>query len=649
MCGFVGCANFYEANTSWFLEALSSLQHRGPDSAGIWQEQSSGVILGHRRLAILDLSPRGHQPMVSSNKRFCLVYNGEIYNFRILRKQLEEEGYSFRSESDTELILAAIEKWGVAQAVSLFVGMFAFALWDQQEKVISLVRDRLGIKPLYYGEVGKNFFFSSELQAFYSHPEFRAEVDPNSLALYFQYSYVPTPLSIYQKIKKLPPASILQFSTQKNTVLDISSYWSLEEIVKNGLTYPIEDTGKDLEKKVERVITQSIQDRLLSDVPVGAFLSGGIDSSLVVALMQKLSSCPVQTFTLGFDSAQYDEAQYARSIAEHLGTDHHELYLSAHDIFPLIERLPEIYDEPFADSSQIPTLLISQLARQNVTVALSGDGGDEVFAGYNRHIWGQKIYQNLERVPRVFRKAFAYFLTQIPPSLWDTFLFSNHQSGRKAGEKIHKLARILPASSPMEMYQALVSRFPFTKELGYLPADESIFIEKLSPTLQMMYQDSLTYLPDDILTKVDRASMSCSLEVRVPFLDHRVVELAWGIPLSFKVRKKQGKWILRQILQQYVPSALFERPKMGFALPLGFWLRTGLRDWAESLINSSLLQSHPLLEKKVVDQFWQEHLSGKKNWQDELWNILLYLSWEEKRRAQNFSQPESISIVRQKS
>jgi asparagine synthase (glutamine-hydrolysing) len=622
-----------------------TLLHRGPDDGGIWVDAEAGIALGHRRLSILDLSPEGHQPMHSASSRYVIVFNGEIYNFLELRQELKSLGHRFRGHSDTEVMLASFSQWGVEQAVQRFNGMFAFALWDRQEQVLHLGRDRLGEKPLYYGCIGQTFFFGSELKALKAHPRFQAEINRDALALYVRHNCIPAPYSIYQGIYKLPPGTILTWKGFGELIP--MPYWSVQEAAEKGVANPFDGSEADAVAKLEALLQEAVALRMVADVPLGAFLSGGIDSSTVVALMQAQSSQPVKTFSIGFYEDSYNEAKDAKAVAQHLGCDHTELYVTPEEAIAVIPKLPTLYDEPFADSSQIPTFLVSQLARQHVTVTLSGDGGDELFAGYNRHFWGRSIWQKVGWVPRSVRQAGAHALTTLSPQMWDRLflgfgsLLPSQIKQRQPGYKLHKLAEILAVDSPDSMYRGLVSHWkePESLVLGSIEppttlTDPKKWARLRDFTQRMIFLDTVTYLPDDILTKVDRASMGVSLEARVPYLDHRLVEFAWQIPLEMKIRNGQGKWLLRQVLYKYVPQNLIERPKMGFGIPIDDWLRGPLRDWAEDLLDEKRLREEGFFNPQPIREKWTEHLSGdaygrlrQRNWQYYLWNILMFQAW----------------------
>jgi len=638
MCGITG---FYETTHSTPSETLQnlvtrmsdSIRHRGPDDSGAWLDAETGISLGFRRLAILDLSPTGHQPMFSADGRFVMIFNGEIYNFTSLRDELLGLGHSFRGTSDTEIMLAGISQWGLAAAVQRFNGMFAFALWDKRERSLSLVRDRMGIKPLYYGWAGKTFLFGSELKALRAHPDFHGEVNRDALALFLRYNYIPAPHTIYRAIYKLPPACILTIGENLPPGSETPTpYWNIREKITGGLAHPFDGSDAEATDALESLLTRSIGQRMIADVPLGAFLSGGIDSSTIVALMQKQSSRPVKTFTIGFSESGFDEARHAKAVARHLGTEHTELYISPNEARAVIPRLPTLYDEPFSDSSQIPTFLVSEMARRHVTVSLSGDGGDELFGGYNRYQWVGRMWKTIGWAPGWLRGMAASGLGALSPKTWGSLL--NGTGLPNAADKVQKISEILTAASPEAIYFDLVSHWKQPNEIviGGVepPGDHPAWIETTSLVERMMALDQVTYLPDDILAKVDRASMGTSLEARAPFLDdHETVEFAWRLPLNMKIRNGQGKWILRQVLYRHVPREMLERPKMGFAVPIDTWLRGPLREWAENLLDEKRLQREGYLRSPAIRQKWQEHLSGARNWQYCLWDVLMFQAWLE--------------------
>lgn len=653
MCGVAGVLGFRGGHPSPLVsDMIASIRYRGPDDSGVWCDPSVGVGLGHARLSILDLSSEGHQPMVSASGRYVITFNGEVYNFSELRCVLEDQGDRFRGHSDTEVLLAAIEHWGVEQAISKFVGMFAFGLWDRETRKLHLVRDRLGIKPLYFGWVGSYLLFASELKAIRCAKEFTPSVDREALVLFMRLGYVPAPYSIYHDVYKLMPGCVFTIGLEQ--VADrkgfsaspdnFSSewkpirYWSARQVAENGVSAPFCESESDAVDQLDDLLRQVIKLRMAADVPLGAFLSGGIDSSVVVALMQAQSLKPVRTFTLGFSESGYDEAIYAKRVAAHLGTDHVELYVTAEQARSVIPRLPTMYDEPFGDSSQIPTFLVSELARRQVTVALSGDGGDELFAGYNRYFWSRQLWRRFSFMPMIAKVGMAKTMQSFSPEMWNNVysrLPSFFPAVQNPGDKMHKLANLLTLKDPEAMYLAMVSlwREPSTVVTGTvepstLVTDQTNWPDLSDFTMKMMYLDLVTYLPDDILTKVDRASMAVGLEARVPLLDHRVVEFAWRLPLSLKIRNDvEGKWLLRQVLDRYVPKALIDRPKSGFALPIDHWLRGPLREWAESLLDVQQMKGEGFLNPALIQERWQEHVSGKRNWQHSLWNVLMFQAW----------------------
>lgn len=624
-------------------EMRDTLDHRGPDSFGTWVDAKAGVGLGHRRLAILDLSPLGHQPMTSGSGRYVVTYNGEIFNFVALRSELEALGHTFRSESDTEVMLAAFEAWGVRGAVERFVGMFAIALWDTRDEHLWLVRDRLGIKPMFFGRVGRSFAFGSELSALTRVPGFERTVDREALAAYVRYNCVPARHSIWRGIHKLPPGAILHLREPLGEPRE-QVYWSADEVARQGRANPF--TGSDAEavEALDVQLRDAVRLRMLADVPLGAFLSGGIDSSTVVALMQAQSSRPVRTFSVGYDEAAYDEAPQARAVARHLGTDHTELVVSAQDALAVIPTLPDMYDEPFSDSSQIPTHLVSKLARKHVTVALSGDGGDELFAGYNRHLWAPRVWRRMGMIPDPVRRALGRTLHRIPPTAIDRAFGAVGRALparlriRVPGEKAHKLGNVLGATSEAAMYRALVSHQtdPLSLVIAAQEARADLAdadLGGLSFAESMMVLDLRTYLPDDILTKVDRASMAVALEARVPLLDHRVVALAWRLPMSMKIRGGVTKWALRQVLYRYVPRPLVDREKSGFGVPIDQWLRGPLKDWAETLLSPERLRREGYFRPEPVRKLWDDHQSGRRNTHHQLWDVLMFQAWLERHGA----------------
>ena len=644
MCGFCGVVDPSLPAEDALRGAVSAMNdtlvHRGPDDGGLWLDPQTGVGLGHRRLSILDLSPSGHQPMVSPCGRYVLAFNGEIYNYRALRQQIRGD-FPWRGHSDTEVLLAWIAERGLAATLPALNGMFALALWDRRERRLSLARDRLGEKPLYYGWNGGRFLFGSELKALAAHPGWQGELDRDALAVYLRLSYVPGPLSIYRGIHKLPPGTSAILESGRET-LRIADYWSARDMALRGVRDPFPGTEEESTVALESLLLDAVGLRMQADVPLGAFLSGGIDSSLVVALMQAQSERPVRTFTIGFHEQGFDEAVHAARIARHLGTDHTELYVTAQDGLDTVESLPRLWDEPFADPSQIPTLLLSRMARQSVTVCLSGDGGDELFGGYTRYLWTRDTWRRIGWIPLGVRQALAGAATGIAPATWDRMLrpFGRLLPGPLAianpGDRLHKAMDILTGKSPESLYRRMVSHWKNPESVAVGAREPQTALEgpplksrRTGITENMMLIDSVMYLPDDILVKLDRASMGVSLEARVPLLDHRVFELSWRMPLAWKVRGRVGKRPLRRILDRHIPRALLERPKMGFGVPLHDWLRGPLRDWAEALIDPARLAREGYLRPRPVREKWDEHLSGRRNWSYYLWDVLMFQAWLE--------------------
>lgn len=645
MCGLTG---FLQADGSGEAALIQqarrmtdSICHRGPDDEGIWADEETGAVLGFRRLAILDLSPTGHQPMTSANGRFVIIFNGEIYNYRDLRAELEAKGIGFRGSSDTEVILAGAVEWGMEAVIPKLWGMFALALWDRQERVLLLARDRLGKKPMYYTQTRSAFLFGSELKALRAHPSFEAEVDREALTAYLRFGYVPTPQTIYKGVNKLPAGAYAL--VRPGQLPAIHTYWSAREAAEYGLDHRLNISEEEAVENLDHLLRDSVARRMIADVPLGALLSGGIDSSAVTALMQAQSNRPVKTYTIGFKVQDFNEAEMAKAIAAHLGTEHTELYVTEDEARAVIPRLPDLYDEPFADSSQIPVYLVSQLARQHVTVALSGDGGDELFAGYTRYLWAESIWRRLSGWPGWVRTAAARAIESVSPLTLDKLYEAAEPVVPKQlrqvhpGEKLTKFAGLLSAESQDTLYRDLVSWWK-EPEMVVVGGHESngpldhISIPKsfANFTERMMVWDILTYLPDDILVKVDRASMGVSLEARAPLLDHRLVEWAWQLPLNFKLRNGQGKWLVRQVLYRYVPAALVERPKQGFGVPIDNWLRGPLRDWAEGLLAEERLARDGFFNPKPIRALWQAHLAGSRNEPHDLWAILMFQAWKER-------------------
>ena len=623
------------------LRMTAALRHRGPDDEGLWADARTGLALGHRRLAILDLSAEGHQPMHSADGRYVLAFNGEIYNFHALRRRLEERDHSFRGHSDTEVMLAAFCEWGFLPALVSLVGMFAFALWDSRARTLRLVRDRAGEKPLYYGWSGDVFIFGSELKALRAHPAWHGGVNRDALAFLVRYGYIPAPFCIYENIYKLPPGyglTLTEAQVRTHNPPLPEPYWSLQTIAEAGTAHPFDGADAEASERLVALLLRAVSQQMVADVPLGAFLSGGIDSSLVVALMQAQSRRPIKTFSIGFHQDGFDEAPFAKAVARHLGTDHTELYVQDEDLRRVVPRLPSIYDEPLADASQIPTVLLCQLAAAQVKVALSGDAGDELFGGYNRYRRTQRLWPALRRIPENFRKRLARHLKVL--SSVDLNLTSAPGAARRVLNRLGNLSDVLPVSSDRSLYQMLMSSnreaSDWVREASEPPTPLGARgpWEKLPELLhRMMWLDSVSYLPDDILVKVDRAAMSVGLETRIPLLDHRVIEFTWSLPVTIKQRRNQGKWLLRRILHQYVPRALVERPKKGFAAPIAQWLCGPLRAWAESLLGETRLSQEGFFEPKKLRQRWREHLSGKRDWSAGLWHVLMFQAWFDPQKS----------------
>ncbi|VAX21600.1 Asparagine synthetase [glutamine-hydrolyzing] [hydrothermal vent metagenome] len=651
MCGIAGVIDPKPAQSAGKLGSVvekmaDAVKNRGPDDSGLWVDEINGLAFGHRRLSIIDISEQGHQPMVSSSGNYVIAYNGEIYNFQKIKKDMEKEKpVKWKGHSDTEVLLEAIERYGVTGAVKLLNGMFAFAVWDQKQKSVTFVRDRLGKKPLYYGYNNGVFLFGSELKSFFAYPGFKGEIDRGSLALFLRHNYIPAPHSIYKGIRKLRPAHIvtIRLPLTPGQLPEPAPYWSAREVYSAGAQNAFKATEDELTLKLNDLLLDAVGMRMISDVPLGAFLSGGIDSSLVVSLMQAQSARKVKTFSIGFDEAAYNEAPFASEVARHLGTDHTELYVTPLETRDVIPGLPEIYDEPFADSSQIPTYLVSKMAREHVTVCLSGDGGDESFGGYNRYLWAMSIWRKIGWAPLSLRKLTAGAITSIPPGAWGKLysaaspVLPDSVKVTNPGDKAHKLAELLTLNGPIEMYRWLVSQFREperivigSKEPRTILSNEEEWASVEDFTQQMMFLDTVTYLPDDILTKVDRASMSVSLEARAPLLDYRVVEFAARLPVNMKIGDGYSKRLLRKALFKYVPRQLIERPKMGFGAPIDSWLRGPLREWAESLLDEKRLKRESIFDPAEIRKKWSEHLSGKRNWQYHLWTVLMFQAWYEK-------------------
>lgn len=655
MCGLAGFLGYRHlspgAIETTALRMGEAIRHRGPDDSGVWRDDSAEVALAHRRLSILDLSPSGHQPMASHAGRYVMVFNGEIYNHLELRRALAGHpghgGVAWRGHSDTETLLAAIGAWGLEMALEQAVGMFALALWDRQERLLTLARDRMGEKPLYYGWQRGVFLFGSELKALAQHPAFSGVIDREAITLQMRHNYIPAPHTIYLGIHKLLPGHCLIIDPRcRDETAESRPYWSFPAMVARGRSDPFPGGDAEAITELESILRDAVAQQKVADVPLGAFLSGGVDSSTIVALMQSQSTRPVKTFTIGFHETGYNEAEHALAVARYLGTDHTELYVTPKQALDVIPRLPKLYDEPFSDSSQIPTYLVSEMTRNHVTVSLSGDGGDELFGGYNRYMQSMRYWGLLSVMPVALRRLVSRGTRGCSPDQWNEMLkpvqrmLQAHQRRVNWGDKLHKGADLLNCNSQDELYLRLISHWDGVNGL-VIGSGESPGIryqlDRLADTEdgveRMMALDTMTYLPDDILVKVDRAAMGVSLETRVPLLDHRVVEFAWRLPMSMKIRNGQGKWILRQILNRYVPRALIERPKMGFGVPIDSWLRGPLRDWAENLLDESRLRQEGYLNAAPIRQKWTDHLSGARNWQYHLWDVLMFQAWLENSRA----------------
>lgn len=643
MCGIAGFLALNKGSADETLSAmLSSITHRGPDDIGAWHDFDMGIALGHRRLSILDLSPAGHQPMASVCGQFVIVFNGEIYNWRELKLELESAGIApvWRGHSDTEVLLAGIVAWGLESTLRRARGMFALALWDRKEKTLTLARDRIGEKPLYYGNVGNCFAFGSELKALRAIPSSRFDTDPEALAMMLRFGYVPAPHSIYQGVRKLLPGTLLRVTSDGRFGAP-APWWSFVAVAEERATHRHTMSDSEALDALEHVLGSAIEEQMAADVPLGALLSGGLDSSMVVALMQARSTRPVRTFTIGFAEGSYDESLHAKAVARHLGTEHTELHVAPSQARDIIPQLPDIYDEPFADSSQIPTALVCALTRQHVTVCLSGDAGDELFAGYNRYFWVTELWRRIGPVPYGLRRALACALSSLPANAWNRVfgaigsLLPSRLRVSNPGDKLHKLAEVMGVPSPEALYRELVSQWRGVLPLNGVAEPQSLVSDfSRWPALpsfveRMMALDTLSYLPDDILVKVDRAAMHASLETRVPFLDERVIDFAWRLPLHQKIRDGQGKWLLRNLLYRHVPRELVERPKQGFGVPIEHWLRGPLRDWAEDLLAPEALAADGLIDPAPVRAMWQKHLSGR-NVQYALWNVLMYQAWRKR-------------------
>jgi asparagine synthase (glutamine-hydrolysing) len=665
MCGIAGLISSGPVYPPLLRQMTGVIAHRGPDDDGLWVDDEAHVGLGHRRLAIVDLSPLGHQPMISSDGRWVLDYNGEIYNHLEVRAQLDQAGSNeWRGHSDTETLVEAIAAWGLEATLEQCVGMFAFALWDRRDRILHLVRDRFGEKPLYYGWVGRDFVFASELKSIRVHPDFAAEVDRSALGAFAARSYIPAPFSIYRHIYKLEPGCILSVSREalssrptaapragsKDRGFSIERYWNYRDVVVAGLERPIEDEGEAADR-LHDALAAAIKGQAVADVPVGAFLSGGFDSSLIVDLYQKYSSSPVRTFSIGFEEERYNEAGHAKAVARHFGTEHNERYVTVKEAQDVLPLLPSIWDEPFADSSQIPTYLVSKFAREQVTVALSGDGGDELFAGYNRYLGTARMWNYFSRLPAPVRKVLGNSVARVPAGGWNALtqlLPNGRRQPAHFGAKVQKTFQTLSASDSLEeLFNSFVCEWTDQSPVLELGGafDRPVFDLDLgtpaSDVVRMMYCDATCWMPDDILCKVDRAAMSVSLETRVPFLDHRVAEVAARIPIAMKIQGARGKMILRRLLYRDAPASLFERPKAGFVVPVGEWMRGGLRPWVEELLDERRLKNEGFFDAKQIRARWDDHLSGRRDAKFELWSVLMFQAWLEKNEATSELQRRS--------
>ena len=655
MCGLVGALSLGSVSDDYLLHStrrmMQALVHRGPDDTGVWLDSSAALALGHARLAVQDLSEAGRQPMKSLDSRYVVVFNGEIYNHLEIRQELSSTGLvkgPWKGQSDTETLLAAIQAWGLESSLRRFRGMFAIALWDSSRHILHLARDRFGEKPLYWGLAGagsnRAFLFGSELSALRCWPGFNNDIQRSSLAQFLRFGALAAPQSIYSGIQQLQPGHLVSIQLPLNAEIPSSRpWWCFRSMVEDSLAEPINDLRFGLEV-LENVLNDAVQQQRLADVPLGSFLSGGIDSSLITALLQTQSSRPVRTFTIGFEEAGFNEAPYARAVADHLETDHNEIILTAADAQALIPQLPHLYAEPFADASQLPTHLVCREARRSgLTVALSGDGGDELFGGYNRYFWGPRIWNRLAWLPWPLRRCLGLLIRSLPPLGWDTLgrPLPIHQLGHKA----HKLAdRLQFVRTADDLHRSLVSEWRDPASMLQPVADGSSIQEPSSPldwslpsclrddaVARMMATDTLNYLPNDILTKVDRAAMAVSLETRAPFLDPRVAAIAWRLPMAMKIRpgnaRGTSKWALRQILYKHVPRHLIERPKAGFGMPIGHWLRGPLRGWAEDLLDPALIQRQGYLRPWPIQDLWRQHLSGRFDHTTRLWSLLMWQAW----------------------
>tara|TARA_Y100000310_G_scaffold10215_1_gene10938 strand:+ start:7605 stop:9536 length:1932 start_codon:yes stop_codon:yes gene_type:complete len=640
VCGFSGfsySSGFPTSSEKLLNDMGDAIVARGPDSGGVWSCDIDKIGFSHRRLAIVDLSPAGHQPMESITQRYVIAFNGEVYNHNDIRDEIEKESSTvihWKGHSDTETLLAGIEVWGLEATLKKCIGMFAIALWDRKDKTLSLARDRFGEKPLYYSQQGDMFIFGSETKSFRAHPDFHAEISRDSLALLMRHNYIPAPYSIYDGVYKLLPGTI---ATYKNGELEHSTYWSAYDSFSD--ESDVFTSDEEAISSLEDTLKQAIGRQMMADVPLGAFLSGGIDSSLIVSLMQSMSNRPIKTFSIGFKEEGYNEAEFAKQVAEHLGTDHTELYVSADDALKVVDELADIYDEPFSDSSQIPTYLVSKMAKEHVTVSLSGDAGDELFCGYNRYLMTNSLWSKLNKTPLFLRKSLAKLFTSISIEKWNKVnqILPSKVKMNNLGDKLHKAATVITCSSVDQLYKGLVSHWHHPEDVVLRAKEPLTALTDVArvpqiehPILKMMALDTVSYMTDDILVKVDRAAMANSLETRVPFLDHTVFEHAWKQSFSTKLNGDITKDCLRKILFKYVPRELIERPKTGFGIPLDTWLRGPLKDWASELLNKERLEKEGFFDAQVLNTMWQEHQSGERNWQYLLWDVLMFQAWFEK-------------------
>ncbi len=643
MCGICGFAG-PSAGAECLDKMTNAIFHRGPDDGGTWTDPATGVGLGSRRLAIIDISPQGHQPMRSASGRYVLAFNGEIYNFRQLREELLDRGHTFRGRSDTEVLLESVAEWGVRGALERANGMFAVALYDSDERALYLARDRVGEKPLYHATFGTTFIFGSELKALRAHPDFRAEIDRRSLTMYLRYQYVPTPYTIYAGVQKLAAGCVLKVDLRGDAPIvgTAEPFWSARDVVRRAEEQRFDGSLDDATDRLARVLRDATEIRMISDVPLGAFLSGGIDSSTIVALMQDVARTPVRTFSIGFHEEGYNEAPYARRVAEHLGCDHTEMYVTPDEARDVIPLLPDVYDEPFADSSQIPTWLVSRLAREHVTVALTGDGGDELFGGYGRYPLVRDNWSRVARIPRVVRRAGGGVARLAMRSgAFSVADMVSRVAGRRSrsmgGALLNAAAHVGEFGRAEDMYRYAMSLWadPADVVIGGeeswdVHTDPSAWPEEQTPVERMMFIDLLSYLPDAILVKVDRAAMNVSLETRIPMLDPNVIDFAWTLPMSMRLEGTEGKVVLRRLLGRYLPADLIDRSKMGFGVPIGSWLRGPLRDWGEALLDGSRLEREGYFHAAPIRRAWRQHLEGRADWKYQLWTVLMFQAWLER-------------------